>query len=115
MEQPSMRKDQVVVLSEPERARLHTLIGQEPPRSAPSPTPASCSRPTRARPALAGPTGDRHRAGGPPHHVVRVRQQYANGGLEAAVDRKAPERQYRRKLDGEHEAHLVALTCSAPP
>ena len=47
--------------------------------------------------------------------MVRVRQQYANGGLEAAVDRKAPERQYRRKLDGEHEAHLVALTCSAPP
>jgi hypothetical protein len=31
------------------------------------------------------------------------------------LDRKAPERQYRRKLDGEHEGHLVALTCSAPP
>ena len=51
------------------------------------------------------------------HHttVARVRQQYAAGGLEAAVDRKAPEREYRRKLDGEQEAHLVALACSAPP
>jgi hypothetical protein len=24
-------------------------------------------------------------------------------------------RQYQRRLDGEQEAHLVALTCSAPP
>jgi len=36
-------------------------------------------------------------------------------GACAAVDRKAPERAYRRKLDGEQEAHLVALACSAPP
>ena len=51
------------------------------------------------------------------HHttVARVRQQYAAGGLEAAVDRKAPEREYRRKLDGEQEARLVTLACSAPP
>ena len=44
-----------------------------------------------------------------------MRQQYATRGLEAAVDRKAPDREYRRKLDGEQEARLVALTCSAPP
>ena len=51
------------------------------------------------------------------HHttVARVRQQYAAGGLDAAVDRKAPEREYPRKLDGEQEAHLAALACSAPP
>jgi Homeodomain-like domain len=47
--------------------------------------------------------------------VARVRQQDAAGGLDAAVDRKAPERQYRRKLDGQQEAHLVALACSALP
>jgi hypothetical protein len=47
--------------------------------------------------------------------VARVRQQYARDGLDAAVDRKAPEREYRRKLDGEQEARLVALACSAPP
>jgi hypothetical protein len=47
--------------------------------------------------------------------VARVRQQYAAGGLDAAVDRKAPDREYRRKLDGGQEARLVALACSAPP
>jgi hypothetical protein len=47
--------------------------------------------------------------------VARVRQQYARDGLDAAVDRKAPQREYRRKLDGEQEARLVALACSAPP
>jgi tryptophan 2,3-dioxygenase len=47
--------------------------------------------------------------------VARVRQQYARDGLDAAVSRKAPEREYRRKLDGEQEARLVALACSAPP
>jgi hypothetical protein len=31
------------------------------------------------------------------------------------VRRKPPARQYRRKLDGEQEARLVALACSAPP
>lgn len=46
--------------------------------------------------------------------MARVRQQYA-GGLEAAVHRKAPEREYRRKLDGEQEARLAVLACSAPP
>jgi hypothetical protein len=31
------------------------------------------------------------------------------------VDRKPPARSYRRRLGGEQEARLVALTCSAPP
>ena len=47
--------------------------------------------------------------------MARVRQEYATGGLDVAVSRKAPEREYRRKLDGEQEARLVALACSAPP
>ena len=29
--------------------------------------------------------------------------------------RKAPDREYRRKLDGEQEARLIALACSEPP
>jgi len=36
-------------------------------------------------------------------------------GLEAAVHRTAPDRAYRRKLDGEQEARLVAVACSEPP
>jgi Homeodomain-like domain len=47
--------------------------------------------------------------------VARVRLRYVAAGLDAAGYRKPPAHQYRRRLDGEQEAHLVALTCSAPP
>ena len=47
--------------------------------------------------------------------VARVRKQYFEEGLEAALNRRAPNREYRRKLDGEQEARLIALACSEPP
>jgi transposase len=47
--------------------------------------------------------------------VERVRRRWADGGLDVALHRRPPRRQYRRKLDGAQEAHLVALACSAPP
>ena len=48
--------------------------------------------------------------------VARVRKQYVQEGLKAALNRRPPNREYqRRKLDGEQEARLVALACSAPP
>ena len=47
--------------------------------------------------------------------VSRVRKQYFEEGLEAALNRGAPNREYQRKLDGEQEARLVALACSEPP
>src|SRR4051794_21516936 len=47
--------------------------------------------------------------------VFRVRRQYREQGLAAALDRRPPTRQYERKLSGEQEARLVALSCSAPP
>lgn len=47
--------------------------------------------------------------------VARVRKRYVQEGLTAALHARAPQRAYRRKLDGEQEAHLVALACSAPP
>jgi transposase len=47
--------------------------------------------------------------------VARVRKQYVEQGLDAALNRRAPQRVYQRKLDGAHEAHLIALACSAPP
>ena len=50
-----------------------------------------------------------------PATVARVRMRYVAAGLDAAIYRKPPARQYRRRLDGEQEARLVALTCSAPP
>jgi DNA-binding transcriptional ArsR family regulator len=47
--------------------------------------------------------------------ISRLRKQFVEEGLEAALHRRAPRRVYLRKLDGEQEAHLVALTCGEPP
>jgi hypothetical protein len=47
--------------------------------------------------------------------VSRVRKQYVEEGIEAALNRRPPAREYRRKLDGAQEARLVALSCSQPP
>jgi len=47
--------------------------------------------------------------------VERVRQQFVEEGLAAALERRAPRREYPRKLDGDGEAHLIALTCSQAP
>jgi transposase len=47
--------------------------------------------------------------------VSRVRKQYFQEGLRAALNQRPPNREYRRKLDGEQEARLVALACSEPP
>ncbi len=50
-----------------------------------------------------------------PSTVLRVRRQFVDEGLTAALNRKRPDRVYARTLDGAQEAHLVALTCSTPP
>ena len=47
--------------------------------------------------------------------VARVRKQYFEEGLQAALNRRPPKREYHRKLDGEQEARLLALACSEPP
>lgn len=47
--------------------------------------------------------------------VARVRKHYAREGFERALYRKKPDRDYQRKLDGEEEAHLIALACSEAP
>jgi transposase len=47
--------------------------------------------------------------------IERMRKRFADEGMEAALARRIPRREYRRKLDGEAEAHLVALSCSPPP
>jgi transposase len=47
--------------------------------------------------------------------ISRVRKQYVEEGLEAALNRRMPQRTPQRKLSGAHEAHVVALACSTPP
>ena len=46
-----------------------------------------------------------------------MRRQYFEEGVEAALNRRRPNRnrEYHRKLDGEQEARLVALACGEPP
>jgi transposase len=48
--------------------------------------------------------------------VERVRKRFCQGGLDAALfDRPQPPRPAKRRIDGEAEARLVTLACSAPP
>ena len=47
--------------------------------------------------------------------VERVRRRFVEEGLSAALDPHRPERPREHKIDGQVEAHLVALACSAPP
>jgi homeodomain-containing protein len=111
-----MRKQYVVRLAEEERASLLTMVGR-------GVVPARAQ--THARILLKANRGE----AGPewtdgaistalevdPTTVARVRRLYVTEGLKAALHRKTPDRVYRRKLDGEQEAHLVAVACSEPP
>ncbi len=47
--------------------------------------------------------------------VERVRRRYAAEGLQAALRHRRPRATKPRKLDGHAEAHLIALSRSAPP
>ena len=47
--------------------------------------------------------------------VERVRRACVEHGLERALERKDPERDYLRKLDGKGEAQLLALCCGPAP
>ena len=45
-----------------------------------------------------------------------IRRRFVDQGLQAALDRKKQERPSRQRIvDGEIEAHLIALRCSDPP
>ena len=47
--------------------------------------------------------------------LAMIRRSFVEQGLEAALQRKKPDREYEHVLDGEGEAHLIALACSEPP
>ena len=105
-----------VVLSEAEQAGLRTLVGR-------GSAPARAL--TQARILLKANEGEGGVAWADTaiaaalevglSTVARVRECCVRDGVEAAVWRKAPDRAYARKLDGEQEAHLIALACSAAP
>lgn len=47
--------------------------------------------------------------------VAGIRQRFCQRGLTGCVERKTPDREYERKLDGEQEARLIQLACSQAP
>jgi hypothetical protein len=47
--------------------------------------------------------------------VQRVRERFCRQGLDAALERSAPDRLYERTFDGRAEARLIALACSRAP
>jgi transposase len=111
-------KKYVVALTEDERERLHKLIsaGSAPARML-----------NRARILLKADVG-KHSEGEPllDRHIApmletstatvqRVRERFCRQGLEAALERSAPDRLYRRAFDGRAEARLIALACSEAP
>jgi len=47
--------------------------------------------------------------------VENVRKRLVERGLEGAINKEKASRTKPKKLDGDQEAHLVALTCGDPP
>lgn len=47
--------------------------------------------------------------------IQKAKKRFVEDGLEAALNGKPKNRVYRREIDGDVEAHIIALSCSEPP
>ncbi len=47
--------------------------------------------------------------------IDRIKRRCVENGVEGALVKQKPQREYERKADGDVEAHLIALSCSDPP
>jgi hypothetical protein len=47
--------------------------------------------------------------------IDRVKKRFVEEGFDTALHGRKQERIYEKKADGDFEAHLIALSCSAPP
>lgn len=47
--------------------------------------------------------------------IERIRQRFVEEGFETALYLRRPGRRYPHKLDGEAEAHLIAVACGSAP
>lgn len=47
--------------------------------------------------------------------IDRVKKRFVEFGIALALGRKPTTRQYESKVDEALEAHLVAMSCGAPP
>jgi transposase len=111
-----MQKLYAVSLTAAQRSRLRALLtrGAAPARTL-----------TRARILLKADTGQEGGGCSDPEicqavevsrpTVERIRKRFAQEGLEAALHSRPSLTAPERRLDGEQEAQLIALACSAPP
>jgi len=111
-----MKKKYIVTLTEEERQSLHAMLSRGK---------AAARKLMHARILLKADAAP----GGPGWNdaaiaegldvgratVERVRKRFVEEGVQAALERRKPRRQYRRKLDGDGEAHLIAVACSKAP
>jgi hypothetical protein len=47
--------------------------------------------------------------------IDRVKKRFIEEGFDVALDGRKGDRIYEKKVDGDFEAHLIALSCSKPP
>ena len=47
--------------------------------------------------------------------VENIRKRFIEDGFDAALSGKPNEREYKHKIDGDAEAHLIAMSCREPP
>jgi len=47
--------------------------------------------------------------------VERTKKRFVEEGFGVTLEGKPSSREYKTKLDGDAEAHLIALSCSTPP
>jgi transposase len=47
--------------------------------------------------------------------IDRVKKRFVEDGLDITLNGRKGNRIYKKKADGDFEAHLVALSCSDPP
>jgi len=111
-----MKKKYIVTLTQEERQMLQAMLSRGK---------AAARKLMRARMLLKADAA----AGGPGWNddaiaealevgratVERVRKEFVEEGLDGALNRRKPRREYTRTLDGDGEAHLVALACSQAP
>lgn len=114
----SRKRNNPVLLSTEDRQTLQTLIrsGHAPAREL-----------THARILLKADEGEENPAEAWPDvkiadalevsrsTVARVRERFVAEGRQAALVHRPPKATKPKKLDGEQEAHLIALSCSQPP
>ncbi len=47
--------------------------------------------------------------------IDRVKKRFVEEGIDIALDKRKADRIYKKKADGDFEAHIIALSCGDPP